>query len=188
MSIDLELTEGLGPKGNFFQSINRLDKLDSTIRLLLPNYKLKGEELADATEYVFMVDKLQFLFQNYVTGKLPKLSFLKEVARNNWNIKDTITLSKDPMNVVIRILVGKNANGKEIYIVDGNQDGSFGDDVARPFANWSAISNKIAESSPVKLDFLAGGKVVTKEIPVVLGKDPTVYTIAAQCFWFVCGL
>ncbi|MNK13052.1 hypothetical protein D3C87_311310 [compost metagenome] len=121
--IELSLVEGLGPRGVTNMVISSLDKEDQTTQKLLKNYNADNiQGLEDKQEFAYIINKFQFYYQAFKSGDISKEYFYDQANKYEWNLEDSIYLSKTPLKNVIRILTGKKSGDNENYLclVDAN--------------------------------------------------------------------
>ncbi len=169
--IELSLVEGLGPRGVTNMVISSVDKEDQTTQKLLKNYNTQNiQGLEDKQEFAYILNRFQFYYQAFKNGDISKEDFYDQANKYQWNLEDSIYLSKTPLKNVIRILVGKRPEDNENYlcIVDANQNGTYEDDVIRYIPKIKSVLGENIQPIAVEVDFYINGSARRSTIKTML--------------------
>ena len=160
----------MGPAGNNSTSLQEIDKADPITKRLLGSYDIADyQDFEQLKEYYSILQKFQFYYQHYVSGELSKTDFLSLADKNAWSLADTVYLSRQPLRVTCRVLVGtKKGTDQAYYIVDGNQNQSYGDDPLQPFLPPYTANPIVTQ---ITLDFYTQQQISGKQVNVVFTRD-----------------
>lgn len=185
-TLRMESIEGTGPAGNSSMSISKLKDADTLTKELLPIYDIGVyNDFEDIEEYFYIVNRQQLYFQNYKNGKLSKSVFIRLMEESNWKLQDTLKLSPTPMKTVLRLLVAKRIGTDDnILIIDANQNGTYGDDVAQIAPSRSAISSGSAKPIPVSIDFRAENGISTEKVNIACFVDRGMVFLSFRTYQF----
>jgi len=126
-----EKEQGFGPKGNMSYGFGSMDTHDSIELLAYPKMKNLPDSISDLKEYCIILNSYQFYYQNYRNGVYSKDFFLNKVNGFNWNLGDTVYLTKKVVKNTITVAAGYNSNKTRVYIIDANNNNDFSDDTLR---------------------------------------------------------
>jgi thiol-disulfide isomerase/thioredoxin len=145
-----------------------------------PEFKNIPSDLRDIKRGRIYFDIRQYLFQNYLEGKLSKKDF--EKIKNESRIKfSDFSLVKRNIKCYVNIISAKNENGETVCIIDANNNYDFSDDNIFIPLNDSLPDQELNRhlSNVVSQRFL-NGKIVNQTTPLLIAKDGSAlgYSIA----------
>ncbi len=174
-SIEIELNQkadGFGPRGITFSGINPKNTMDILEQAACPEMKNIPTTLSNVVEYYYHSNRFQFFYQNYRSGVFSKDYFLKVAANQRWNLKDTIQLTEKNLKTTISIVTGTNSDGINMYIVDYQNNGDFGDDVLKPLLPLGYKQEEVVRNScSVAMDYFDGEAVKSDIQLMVIGQS-----------------
>lgn len=174
-SIKMEIDDGLGPRGLSAITMSKVKDADTLHQKMLGVYDVDSyDELEQLEEYYFIINRSQFYFQNYKAGKISKHAFSELMQEHDLKLQDTSKLSPVSINIAIRILLGKKKGVDEhVFIVDANQNGSYGDDMSQIVPSITAINNGTVKPVPLSMDFLNENMISHEKVNFVcyISKD-----------------
>lgn len=125
-----KVIKGFGPNGNFSIRIASRDLISAEELKGYPQTKNIPDTLTKTKEYLIILDKLQFYYQNYKQGNYSKALFIEKMERNE-NISDTIFLSDKKVKTSISVVAGYTPNNSIVYIIDTNNNGDYSDEIPK---------------------------------------------------------
>lgn len=89
------------------------------------------------------------------------------------------------MKMALRLLVAKRIGTDDnILIIDANQNGTYGDDVAQIAPSRSAISSSSAKPIPVSIDFRIGNGISTEKVNIACFVDRGMVNLSFHTYQF----
>lgn len=164
LTFNLQKMPGVGPSGNQSYGIGSFDPDDKSEAIKgYPKPKNKPNGLTGEVQYYYVLNNFQFHYQNYCAGIYSKAYFLDKVRASKWNLSDTLALSKIPIICGFSVLAGYNKANEAVYIIDGNGNNDFGDDVLRPLINRE-FRNSADGAVPILTQYLSGKEIKQEKI------------------------
>ena len=136
----------------------------------VPILKGKPKNIKHQKEFFYPYNGFQYMFQNYCKGLHTRNEFVETAKNMNWNLADTLLLSRKPLKNGISILTGVNSKEESVYIVDANNNYDYSDEVVQPLKynlNYDSIINY---SVPVLQETYINNKILQEYILVFV--DP----------------
>jgi hypothetical protein len=140
-------------------------------------YKNIPTNLKDIEKGLIMMDPEQLINQNYLLHNISNDQFKALLSYAPTNILRSYT--KDPIASVLLYLKGTNDLGKEVLLLDCNNNGDFGDEIPFEPEDFELGSRHIEanakNSKQVRYEIFNGKEILSKEIPIrILKKRQTV--------------
>jgi thiol-disulfide isomerase/thioredoxin len=161
-SIAVELdkvVKGFGPTGNSSSGIASRDLISPEELKGYPQMKNIPDSLTNTKEYLFILDNLQFYYQNYKQGIYSKAFFIKKMERNG-NISDTIFLTDKKVKTTISVVAGYSSNNSIVYIVDTNNNGDYSDEVPKTLlSNLNQQDDIVENAETVDIEYYDGSSI-----------------------------
>ncbi|MGK9124299.1 TlpA family protein disulfide reductase [Olivibacter sp. SA151] len=167
ISIRMQKMLGSGPDGNISFSIGVQMDYPEEIKVCNPNVTGIPESIRQATASFLILDNFQFYFQNYIAGKMPKTYFLQEAKKAGWDLKDTLFLSREPLQCVLQFVTGLNDKGEAIFIADINGNNDFSDDAIKRLSSLAHLTYG-ASPIPVPVDYSESGQILKDTVHIIL--------------------
>lgn len=154
-----KVVKGIGPAGMTSSSIASRDLISAEELKGYPQMKNIPDSLTNTKEYLFILDNLQFYYQNYKQGIYSKAFFIKKMERNG-NIKDTIFITDKKVKTTISVVAGLTPNNSIVYIVDTNNNGDYSDEVPKTLlSNLKKQEDILDNAETVDIEYYDGSLI-----------------------------
>jgi thiol-disulfide isomerase/thioredoxin len=155
---------GFGPAGDHNFGIGDLSQTSTDELIGYPSSR-NAPVLSKSKEYYFVLDPFQLAYQNCRAGISSKEYFLKRANTWNWNLSDTVYLSKKPIKVGFHILAGLDSLNRFVYCADANNNNDYSDDAILPLLPKGRYADAIVSTSvPVAFDYYLGGEIHNEKL------------------------
>lgn len=183
--LDMNYIEGMQPNTVRSSRIAKRPQIPSEELATYPITSGKPDDIKKQIEYYYVLNKFQFAFQNYCTGKTSKEFFHNEVKNNVWNLADTVHLSRVPMQCGISVMGGLLSDSIPVYIVDANNNNDYSDEVVRKVRKRIMNADTIISLSiPVTMDVFLDGKINKEAIACYISSASPGNQLADLSFCF----
>jgi len=166
-----KVIKGFGPTGNISIRIASRDLISQEELKGYPQMKNLPDSLTNIKEYLFILNDLQFYYQNYKQGIYSKAFFIKKMERNG-NIKDTIFITDKKVKTTISVVAGHTPNNSIVYIVDTNNNGDYSDEV--PKILLSKLNNQddiVDNAENVDIEYYDGSSIKKEKQLITVEQD-----------------
>ncbi|MDP4282869.1 MAG: TlpA disulfide reductase family protein [Bacteroidota bacterium] len=145
-----------------------------------PEFKNIPSDLRDIKRGRIYFNIRQYLFQNYLEGKLSKKDF--EKIKNESHIKfSDFSLAKGNIKCYVNIISAKNEKGETVCMIDANNNYDFSDDnIFIPLSDSLPDQELNRHLANVVSQRFLNGKIVNETTPLLIAKDGSAlgYSIA----------
>ena len=129
----------------FHMSLVVLDPITDAENDAFKNAWLKVSKLPEGLtdiKYSNIISNMhQFIYQNYLSGNIPEDLFKARNYHKIWEIVDTLTLSKTPLQTQLAVVYGKDADRNIKIVVDANGNLDLSDDKFFTALDITSLSN-----------------------------------------------
>lgn len=154
-----KIVKGFGPTGNSSNGIASRDLISPEELKGYPQMKNIPDSLTNTKEYLFILNNLQFYYQNYKQGIYSKAFFIKRMEGNG-NINDTIFLTDKKIKTTISVVAGYTPNNSIVYIVDTNNNGDYSDEVPKALlSNLNKQDDIVDNAETVDIEYYDGSSI-----------------------------
>ncbi|MEJ7558636.1 MAG: TlpA disulfide reductase family protein [Pedobacter sp.] len=132
-TLNLQKIPGIGPSGNVSIGTGSFDPSNGDERTNgYPKIINEPTGLRNVVHYFYSLNDFQFNYQTYCAGTYSKDFFFDNARKREWNLADTLKLSRKAIKCGISLLAGYNTEKEIVYIIDKNGNLDFADDVLMP--------------------------------------------------------
>ncbi|MEO9211327.1 MAG: TlpA disulfide reductase family protein [Ginsengibacter sp.] len=179
LRLPLNFHNGSGP----FDYINFFIKWDDTSIAVKNTYvDIKGipSNLRNVQRAIIWFNPQQYVYQNYISGKLSRKVFL-EIKNEKNSIFNEIVLSKNVIKCFVNVITGINEKNEKVCIVDANNDYDFSNDTPFiPLEDSTSDGDLNKHLITVQCQRVLDGKIVNDKVPLLIVKSGnyTKYSLA----------
>ncbi|MEO7530843.1 MAG: hypothetical protein ABIS69_05510, partial [Sediminibacterium sp.] len=131
LRLPIKIHDGFGPFEyyGFFPVDWNTDSTEKAelLRNAYPDLKGIPPGLKNIRKTVIVFSYRQFLYQSFLAGKISKEKFIKFKEESRW-IPDEKELGKEEMKCYVSIINGEDKEGKQVFILDANNNLDMSDD------------------------------------------------------------
>lgn len=154
-----KVIKGFGPTGNSSFGIASRDLISAEELKGYPQMKNLPDSLTNIKEYLFILNDLQFYYQNYKQGIYSKAFFIKKMEKNG-NINDTIFITDKKVKTTISVVAGHTPNNSIVYLVDTNNNGDYSDEVPKTLlSNLNKQDDIVDNAETVVIEYYDGSSI-----------------------------
>lgn len=161
ITLNLKKINGIGPAGFSSMGISSKDALpenDSELKY----YTLKNipANITNVKEYVYPLNRFQFIFQKYLEGKIDRSYFLEEATANGWKLADTLKLTRKPIKCMVAFITGLDEHKNDIYVLDADNNNDLANDT--PVRLLKAPMNEdqiVSGANKLQVDYVADNQI-----------------------------
>lgn len=136
------------------------------------------EGLTDVKYSNIVSNSFQHFYQNYLLGNIPEDLYKKSNFDKALEIVDTATLSRTPLQTLLAVAYGKDAEGNLKVVVDVNNNLDLSDDRSYTVLDRTSLSNSTnldsllnAHVIKVPFEIFIQDKVVPVRVPLIILYD-----------------
>lgn len=151
-----EKVNAIGPRGNITMSIASNDMIDSLSLSGYPHLINAPDSLSGLKVYTYILNPMQFYYQNYRNGIYSREFFLDWAKKQKWVLDDTLTLTSKTVKNYYSIAVGFDSDHNPKYVVDANGNDDFSDDELTTLLKSVSVSLMAKNSKKVAVEYFDG--------------------------------
>jgi thiol-disulfide isomerase/thioredoxin len=167
----LNFHNGNGPFNYFVHWPIKWNDNSIAVKNTYPDIKGIPSNLKNIKRGIIWFDAKQYVYQNYIEGKISKENFLKIKSDKSSNFNEK-SLIKSRIKCYVNVISGTNENNENVCMIDQNNNLDFSDDV--PFiplddSNSDKELNKHLVT--VQCQRVLNGKVINDNVPLLIVKN-----------------
>lgn len=127
INIELKFHDSYGPFKRITNWPVKWDDTSIAVKNTYPNIKGIPSDYKNIKRGIIWFDPQQYIYQNYIKGKINKETFLKikNNAANDFNEKLVV---KSTVKCFVNLISATNEKNENIYLIDANNNYDFSDD------------------------------------------------------------
>ena len=126
-SLSLIFHDGYGPFEHVVNFPVKWNDNSISIKNTYPDIKGISSNLKNIKRGIIWFDPQQYIYQNYITGKISEEAFLK-MRNNAKNEFDEKLVVKSTIKCFVNLISATNEKNENIYLIDANNNWNFADD------------------------------------------------------------
>lgn len=140
------------------------DMIDSLSLSGYPHLINTPDSLSGLRVYTYLLNPMQFYYQNYRNGIYSRDFFLERAKKRKWVLNDTLTLTSKIVKNYYSIAVGFDSNHNPKYVVDANGNDDFSDDELTTLIKSVSASEMAKFSKKVAVEYFDGVSIMQEYI------------------------
>lgn len=170
MKLPLIFHDGNGP----FEYINWPVRWEDTSIAFKNTYlEVKGipKDLKNIKRGIICFDLIQYVYQNFIAGKISRESFTKIKNMLGANYNESV-LVKNKIKCYVNLISATNDSNEDVCIIDANNNYDFSDDVSFiPLDDSMPDEELNKDRKEIECERFLNGKIIHDKVPLLIVKN-----------------